>query len=131
VKILAKIILHLITLGAIGFAIYAYLNPILWIYHFTSSDALMHVTGFAIVSFLLVFVLPNAKRRDLIFWICSIGGLIEVAQPLLTRRRELSVHDIGANGIGVLIGVAIASVVIYAISRLKNVMKKKPESTAL
>jgi len=125
VKILATIILNLITLGAMGFAIYAYFNPISGTFYFTNSDALMHVTGFAIVSCLLVFTLPSVKHRYLIFWMCSLGVLAEMAQPLLTRRRELSISDIGANGIGVLLGIAIATALIYLASHLASVMKKK------
>ena len=119
-KMLGKIILNLITLGTIGFAIYAYFRPISGKFHFTSSDLLMHVTGFAIVSCLLVFTLPNLKRRYLMFWICSLGVTAELAQPLLTRRRQLSIGDIGANSLGVLIGVALASILIYALSHIKS-----------
>lgn len=119
-KILAKIIFNLITLCAIGFAIYAYFNPISGRFYFTRSDGLMHLTGFTIVSCLVVFALPEVKRSNLILWICSIGGLAEVAQPLLTRERELSISDIGANGLGVLLGVTLASIGIYAVSRLKS-----------
>ena len=124
-KILAKIILKLITLSAIGFAIYAYFNPISGKFHFTSSDELMHVTGFAVVSCLLVFALPNVKRSNLMFWMGSLGVLVEIAQPLLTRRRELSISDIGANGLGVLMGVVIGTAFINATSRLISLKKKK------
>ena len=130
-KKLAKIILNLITLGAIGFALYAYFNPISWKLYFTNSDALMHVTGFAIVSCLSIFALPNFKRRYLMICICSVSVLAEVAQPLLTRRRELSISDIGANCLGVLIGFTIASAFIYAVSQLMGQKKKKPKSATL
>ena len=125
VKILAKIIFNLITLAALGFAIYTYFNPISRKFHFTSSDAVMHVTGFAVVSCLLVFALPNVKRRNLMFWMGSVGVLVEVAQPLLTRKRELSISDMGANGLGVLMGVVIGTLFIYAASHLKSLKKKK------
>ena len=125
-KILVKIILNLITLGAIGFAIYAYFNPVLWIFRFTSSDAVLHVTGSAVVSCLTVFALPNVKRGVLLFWMCSVSVLAEVAQPLLTHRRELSFSDIGANGLGVLIGVGFASASIYALSQFIGLIKKNP-----
>ena len=130
---LAKNILKLITLSAIGFAIYAYFNPILWIFRFTSSDALLHVTGFAIVCCLTVFTLPSVKRGILLFWMCSVSVLAEVAQPLLTRKRELSLSDIGANGLGVLIGVGLASASLYATSQIIGLIKKKknPRSAAL
>ena len=132
-KILVKTMLNFITLGALGFAIYAYFNPILGTFHFTRSDALMHVTGFAIVSCLLVLALPNLRRAHLIFWMCSVGILAEVAQPLFTRRRELSISDIGANALGILIGVVTASAFVYAVVKLKCWIKKKPnpESTAI
>ena len=122
---MAKIIFNLITLAALGFAIYAYFNPVSRIFHFTNSDALMHVTGFAVVSCLLVFALPEVKRRNLMFWTSFIGVLVEVAQPLLTRRRELSISDIGANGLGILIGVVIGTIFVYAASHLKSLKKKK------
>ena len=122
---MAKIIFNLITLVALGFAIYAYFNPVSRIFHFTNSDALMHVTGFAVVSCLLVFALPEVKRRNLMFWTSFIGVLVEVAQPLLTRRRELSISDIGANGLGILIGVVIGTIFVYAASHLKSLKKKK------
>jgi len=110
VKKLGKIIFNLITLAALGFAIYAYFNPISRIFHFTNSDATMHVTDFAVVSCLLVFALPELKRRNLMFWACFIGVLVEVAQPLVTRRRELSISDIGANSLGILMGVVIGTI---------------------
>ena len=122
---MAKIIFNLITLVALGFAIYAYFNPVSRIFHFTNSDALMHVTGFAVVSCLLVFALPEVKRRNLMFWTSFIGVLVEVAQPLLTRRRELSISDIGANGLGILIGVVIGTIFVSAASHLKSLKKKK------
>jgi len=115
---MAKITLNFITLAALGLAIYAYFNPISGKFYFTSSDAVMHVTGFAIVSCLFVLSLPNIKRGYLIFWMCSLGVTAEVAQPLLTHRRELSISDIGANGLGVLLGISLASVFIYAVSYL-------------
>lgn len=122
---MAKIIFNLITLVALGFAIYAYFNPVSRIFHFTNSDALMHVTGFAVVSCLLVFALPEVKRRNLMFWTSFIGVLVEVAQPLLTRRRELSISDIGANSLGILIGVVIGTIFVSAASHLKSLKKKK------
>ena len=107
-------------MGAIGFAIYAYFNPISGTFHFTRSDTLMHVTGFAIVSSLTVFSLPNVKRGHIIFWMCSVGVLAEVAQPLLTRGRELSISDIGANGLGAFIGISLTIAFIYMVSQIKS-----------
>ena len=124
VKTIIKIILNLITLGALGLAIYAYFNPISRKFHFTRSDELMHVAGFAIVSCLLVFALPKLKRRYLILWLCSVGVLVELAQPLLTPRRKLSISDIAANGLGVLMGVSFSWAFIYATSQLISVVKK-------
>ena len=59
------------------------------------------------------------------FWMGSVGVLVEVAQPLLTRKRELSISDMGANGLGVLMGVVIGTLFIYAASHLKSLKKKK------
>lgn len=89
-----------------AFVLYAYFNPISRKLHFTSSSELMHFGGFSILSFFIAGSFSGVRIR-LILLLCSVGYLLEIAQPLLTAQREFSYSDVWANFIGIFVGVFI------------------------
>ena len=100
------------TIAVVIFATYAYFNPISKKFYFTKSDELMHITGFSIIAFLIVCNFPQFSRLKLVFWLCAVGVFVEVAQPLLTERRELSYSDMIANCLGVFAGVIAFGLIV-------------------
>ena len=112
--------LRLAGLLSLGFVIYAYFNPVASRFHFTDSDELLHVTGFLILSFLLAASFSNSSHFKLGLGLCLFGALSEIAQPLLTQRRELSLSDIGANWIGVILGICLWVLFAKILLRVKS-----------
>lgn len=104
-----------LILGA--FILKAYFFPISGKFYFTSSDILMHFTGFAILGFMFAIAFPKYKASLSICFIIFIGIMLEVAQPILTARRELSLADMIANGAGGLIGYGLGAMIMFAVLR--------------
>jgi len=104
-----------LILGA--FILTAYFFPISRKFHFTNSDEIMHFTGFAILGFMFAVSFPKYKASLSLSVIILLGIILELAQPLLTARRELSVADIIANGSGGLIGYILGAVIVFAALR--------------
>jgi len=132
IKLIVKFTMVVLAIASSLFAIYAYFNPISGSFHFTKSDEVMHITGFAIVSFLLAIGFSSYSRPKLVLWLCLVGIFVEIAQPLLTTRRELSHSDIVANWLGVLLGVCISMVLLTlfsVLSRWYNFRKSRAKAS--
>lgn len=102
-----------LILGA--FILKAYFFPISRKFHFTRSDEVMHFTGFAILGLMLAIAFPKYKAALNIWFIIFFGIILELGQPLLTARRELSITDMIANGSGGLIGYGLGTIIVYAV----------------
>lgn len=96
-----------------AFIIKAYFYPISSKFYFTSSDELMHFTGFAFLGFIFALAFPNKKPSLGIFCIVLLGIGLEIAQPLFTLRRELSLSDMIANGTGGLVGYGLGAIIQF------------------
>jgi len=99
------------------FILKAYFFPISGKFYFTNSDELMHFTGFAILGFMFVVAFPKYTTSLSLCLIILFGIILELGQPLLTARRELSVADMIANGAGGLIGYGLGAVIMFAALR--------------
>lgn len=94
------------------FILKAYFFAISGKFYFTSSDELMHFTGFAIFGLIFAIAFPKFNASLGITFITLFGIMLEIAQPLLTADRQLSVSDMIANGLGGLIGNGLGALII-------------------
>lgn len=85
-----------------------------WVY-WTRLEVLANVAMFVPLAMLLVFVL-GARRWWIALGLCLAATVgIEAVQHLFLPGRVASVKDIVANGVGALLGVALAAVVEAAV----------------
>ena len=72
------------------------------------SDKTEHVAAFVMLAFWFGSILV---RRDL-FWLALalllFGGAIELAQGAMRMGRNADIHDLFADGVGILLGLALA-----------------------
>ena len=101
----------LALLGA--FIIRAYFYPISGKFYFTSSDELMHFTGFIVLGFLFALAFAKNKISHGMLFITLFGIALELAQPVLTASRKLSVSDMMANAAGGIIGYGLGALILY------------------
>ena len=78
-------------------------SPETWFRH---SDKLVHITFFAIAWWLGVQAGAHPGWR-LGLGLLTYGGVMELAQAVLTSGRGASLSDVAADGVGLLLGAAL------------------------
>jgi len=95
-----------------AFTTYAYFRPIPRLFHFTRSSELLHLIGFAGLSFFMAMSFPKLGTKKMVTVLFFTSILAEIAQPIFTKRRNLSINDMAANFIGVLVGICLCALLI-------------------
>lgn len=90
------------------------------------SDKTEHVAAFAMLAFWFGSILV---RRDL-FWLALalllFGGAIELAQGAMRMGRDADIHDLFADAVGIVLGLALALTPLGRWARwLENLVGRK------
>lgn len=83
------------------------LTPVEKLPDISGSDKLYHLLSFAMLTFTIGMVRPNAVWWILILSV-AFGGAIELLQPLVNRGCEVA--DFSADACGALLGILISRV---------------------
>ncbi|MCH8490038.1 MAG: VanZ family protein [Oceanicaulis sp.] len=81
-------------------------------------DKLEHISAFVTLTVLGRFAFPGLARVWLALGLSGFGIAIELLQMIEALNRSASPYDVGANTVGIALGLAIAMAVAWAARRL-------------
>ncbi len=81
-------------------------------------DKLEHIAAFVTLTVLGRFAYPGLARVWLFAGLSGFGIAIELLQMIEALNRSASPYDVGANSVGILLGLAAAAVAAWAARRL-------------